>query len=126
MTQPSEAQEYKDQKPLILPEVDPSATPLDLAVSRFTDIDAKDLLSQAKLARYYQNTNARHDLKEWAKRVVTWWLVFVAVVLMISGFNWLKLSETVLVTLLATTTLNILGLAYIVLKGHFPEDDHEI
>lgn len=38
------------------------------------------------------------------------------------GYNTLNLDKEVLITLLATTTVNVLGLAYIVLKGIFPEE----
>jgi len=36
-----------------------------------------------------------------------------------------KLSDSVLITLLATTTVNILGLAFIVLQGLFQINDKE-
>lgn len=126
MNQSSQRQSIQDEVPLILPEVDPNKTVLDLVVSKDKDIDARDLFTQAKLSRYYQNTDARLDLKEWAKKVVTWSLVVVGLILFMTGFNCLTLSAPVLITLLGTTTLNILGLAFIVLKGHFPQDDHEI
>jgi hypothetical protein len=38
-----------------------------------------------------------------------------------TGFLVVDISDTVLCVLLGTTTINILGLAYIVLKGLFPE-----
>lgn len=46
--------------------------------------------------------------------------ILMAACFFFGGFSLCELSDVVLSTLLATTTANILGLAYIVLKGMFP------
>jgi hypothetical protein len=91
-------------------------------VSKDTDIDSAGLNMQL---RYLRNERFRSDtldrkwLAVWATTVVTLWLI--AVILILINKHKFDLSDTVLVTLLGTTTLNILGLSYIVLKGHFKE-----
>lgn len=68
--------------------------------------------------RYDSDTKDRIWLTQWATTVVTIWLIMV---LLILSFNTtcIKLNDSVLITLLGTTTLNLLGLTFIVLKGMF-------
>ena len=54
------------------------------------------------------------------KWVVSLWLLFIALVVVSVGKSWLNYSDGVLMTLLATTTVNIIGLAYFMAKGLFP------
>lgn len=54
------------------------------------------------------------------KWVVSLWLLFIAFVVFSVGKSWLSYSDGVLMTLLATTTVNIIGLAYFMAKGLFP------
>lgn len=56
----------------------------------------------------------RNWLVCWVIITVTAWLLAVLVITI-----WCDLSDTVKVTLLATTTVNILGLPLIILKGLF-------
>ncbi len=82
--------------------------------------DARSLeVSQKK--RYDDNTKHREGLVGWVKCVVSLWLFATFVIL--SFNNALELSEGVLVALLTTTTVNILGLAFIVLRGLFRVDE---
>jgi hypothetical protein len=91
--------------------------------SKDTDIDSAGLNMQL---RYLRNERFRSDtldrkwLAVWATLIVTSWLI--AVILILVNKDKFHLSDTVLVALLATTTLNVLGLSYIVLKGHFKGD----
>lgn len=84
-------------------------------------IDNADALSleAQEVHRFEQDTRHRHTLVRWMMWVVSIWL---AVVLMITVFNkvlHLGIDTSVLITLLATTTLNVLGLSRIVLGGLF-------
>lgn len=86
------------------------------------NFDADELsLSEQKRQRYYQNTKYRRYFSVWVMIIVPSWLVLVLALLALCAFSVAALSDTVLVTLLATTTANILGLAFIVLKGMFPQ-----
>jgi len=89
-----------------------------------SDPDSVDIgkqLALYKAQRYFSDTEDRKWLAQWSAAVVSIWLGFVAIVL-ISNNNCLHLTEGVLITLLGTTTLNILGLSFIVLRGHFDSD----
>ena len=83
---------------------------------------------EAKEHRYRSDTFDRQWLAVWTAIIVTLWLIAVIRLLM-SNYQQFHLSDMVLSVLLGTTTLNILGLSFIVLRGHFltwtQEDDHK-
>jgi hypothetical protein len=54
------------------------------------------------------------------------WLGFIAIFLWWAGKKWLEVSEAVLIALITTTTLNVLGLFYIVARWLFPQTHVEI
>lgn len=88
------------------------------------DIDSDDLKIQAKIKaleaeRYSSDTKDRKWLAIWAVVVVSSWLIAVIIILVLNKSCEINLSDNVLITLLGTTTLNVLGLSFIVLKGHF-------
>jgi hypothetical protein len=93
------------------------------------EVDSKDThtienvddmsLAEQKAVRYGQDTKYRSHLAIWVMWIVPGWLVLVIVILGLCGFRVMELNTEVLITLLATTTVNVLGLAYIVLKGIF-------
>lgn len=68
--------------------------------------------------RYKDNTNLRKWLTDWTITVVTIWLFLV--ILLIS-LNDGRFSDSVIITLLGTTTINILGLPYIIINRLFSE-----
>lgn len=76
--------------------------------------DKKSLENQ----RYREDTEHRKTLSIWAAVVVSFWLVSVLLILR-NNTNILKLNDSVLITLLGTTTLNVLGLMIIVLNDIF-------
>lgn len=81
----------------------------------------EDSLSTQKKARFKQDTEFRKHFSIWVMIIVPVWLVLTLVVLVLTGLEITIYSEGVLVALLATTTANVLGLAFIVLRGMFPE-----
>ncbi|MDR1938643.1 MAG: hypothetical protein LBQ73_09150 [Tannerellaceae bacterium] len=85
------------------------------------DVDAISFREQKKLKneRYKQDTDERKLLSHWVMCVVSIWLFLVLLILSMNNLLHLNLSDTVVCMLLGTTTINILGLAYIVLKGLF-------
>lgn len=82
-----------------------------------------------------ENTAARKRLEKWAKFVISIYLLVVLFILLLHGgiltdlacllgkndlkFNF-KLETTIVVALLTTTTVNVIGLGLIILRGHFP------
>ena len=65
-------------------------------------------------------------------KIVIWYLCFVGFILFLNGVGFschqfkFYLSDSVIITLLGTTTINILGLMYIVAKHLFPNSSKEI
>lgn len=71
------------------------------------------------LERFKQDTKQRKTLVVWMIIVVSVWLAAVLVFTVFGNVWCLKIDKQVLITLLATTTINVLGLANIILKGLF-------
>lgn len=89
----------------------------------------KQLLEQH---RTIENTQARRRLERWACWAIVIYLACVFLLLIFNGVSrilWPNIfdgehplfSDKVLYVILSTTTVNILGLGFIVLKGHFPQ-----
>lgn len=81
----------------------------------------KDTLKEQKKKRFEQDTEFRKHFSNWVMSIVPTWLALTMVLLFLTGFGCTRFSDTVVVALLTTTTANVLGLAFIVLKGMFPE-----
>lgn len=90
---------------------------------------SKDL---TKLHRIHENTKARRRLEKWASRVI---VIYLIIVLWLVLANYVSIEysgilsfmskmsmdipKPVMITILSTTTVNIIGLGLIVLRGHF-------
>ena len=75
--------------------------------------------------RYKQDTKWRDRLARWVVIVTSIWMLIILFILVIKGFcSTFDLEKEVLITLLATTTANVLGLPLIVLSGIFSEGKH--
>ena len=79
--------------------------------------------------RTMDNTKARRRLECWARKVIIWYLILVGVLVILNGLSriiWPEIftkegfiSDPVMTVILSTTTINIIGLGVIVLRGHF-------
>ncbi len=86
----------------------------------------KNLLGQHRLI---EDTKARRRLEGWARKVIIWYLVLVGCLVLLNGASQLIwpavfpdhgfISDMVMTVILSTTTVNIIGLGVIVLRGHF-------
>ena len=82
-----------------------------------------------KLHRTMENTKARIRLEKWTKRVICIYLLSVFALILACAVNFkifnyiFNLSDTILVTILSTTTVNVIGLAFILMRGHFPQSE---
>lgn len=92
------------------------ASPVDPSVA---NIDTQNKEEQES-ERFKQDTHYRKLFSDWVMWIVPVWLLLVMVLLFLSAFGLCGLPVAVMTTLLATTTVNILGLAFIVLRGMFP------
>ena len=72
----------------------------------------------AKIRRFRMDTADRSKLAHKTYWLIVAWLSAV-IVLLLGNSRLVHLSDSVIITLLATTTLNVLGLAVVVLNGYF-------
>lgn len=89
-----------------------------LITKKEEDYDKHDIKWQ-KAKRFAEDTAHRKGLIFWVKCVVTGSLILTFSILFLNRAWCMDISDTVLVALLTTTTANILGLAFIVLRGMF-------
>ena len=75
-------------------------------------------MKELEVEKFDSDIKDRKWLAKWSAFVFSIWLILVVVILFLNKCL-LNLSDAVLMTLLGTTTLNILGLSFIVLRGHF-------
>ena len=104
----------------------------------YDSLSLEDQEKKAKIDRIKQDTNDRRWLAQWASSLVSLWLFAVIILLFCNNqrftFNLVghnvdimpAINDNVLIALLATTTLNVLGLTVIVLRGYFKINDSEI
>ena len=75
--------------------------------------------------REVENTKARRRLEKWSLRVIAIYLVIVLLIVVSSYIVvpdlkiGLVIPEHVMIAILTTTTVNVIGLGLIVLRGHF-------
>lgn len=100
-----------------------------LLESETTDENIKKCKELIHLHRIIENTRARRRLEKWSLRVIALYLVVVLSIVVLSYFNSFKLirlniPDSIMITILSTTTVNIIGLGLIVLRGHFLANDN--
>lgn len=82
--------------------------------------NADELSMEAQeLRRFTQDTRHRKLLVYWMIIVVSVWLTAVLLITIFNSCWGLNIDTKVLITLLATTTINVLGLSKIILSGLF-------
>lgn len=94
------------------------------ALNQPKDADQHSLDEQIK-DRYAQNTKHRYTLVIWMMWIVGAWLVITAGIVIAQLCVKKGISDAVMCALLTTTTVNVLGLAVIVLRGLFYEGKEE-
>lgn len=72
--------------------------------------------------RYKDTSQLRRHTGYWVMTVVSQWLFVVICLVILVGLKSLELNDSVIITLLGTTTVNIIGLPYVLLKGLYPQD----
>lgn len=92
---------------------------------RTTSDNIEKVKSLIYLHRVIENTKARRRLEKWSLRVIALYLIVVFFIVVCSYINIpglkvkLGIPEHVMIAILTTTTVNIIGLGLIVLRGHF-------
>lgn len=111
----------------------------DLAETLMSNVESGDvaILDKSKelikLQREVENTRARRRLERWACKIIVLYLVFVFLLILLNGLSQIYfkevfrdhgfISDTVMTVILSTTTVNIIGLGVIILRGHFDKPE---
>lgn len=97
----------------------------DILSNKHDDSSISQSQELVKLHRVIENTKARKRLETWSLRVIVVYLIIV-LILVVSNYlytGWfdavMDIPENVMIAILTTTTVNIIGLGLIVLRGHF-------
>lgn len=85
------------------------------------DFDSMTMEGQEAL-RYNSDTKERHSFSCWVRWINSAYLFAGVAVMVADGAQWIQLSDGVIITMLGTTTLNVLGLAFIILHGLFDKE----
>lgn len=85
------------------------------------DVQIQQLLSENE--RYRENTSLRKALATAFTVIISFWLLAVLLILVGNRCNQYNLSDNVLITLLVTTTANVIGMMLIILRNLFPSGD---
>lgn len=93
----------------------------DTSEIRHGSVQDADLLTmdEQRRKRFSQDTHHRNVLVQWMIWLVSIWLFVVLFAVILNGPLNLGIESEVLYVLLATTTINVLGLANIILNGLF-------
>lgn len=99
-----------------------------LLESETTDENIEKCKELTHLHRIIENTKARRRLEKWSLRVIAIYLFVVLCIVLATYTNpkfkyYIEIPNTIMITILSTTTVNIIGLGLIVLRGHFLAND---
>lgn len=78
-------------------------------VSKLVDIDGKK-----------QDISERKKFAKWIFWMLLGWLAIILGIIVSVGFSWIKLSDSVIIALITSTTLNVAGFFLAVTKYLFP------
>lgn len=81
---------------------------------------------EEELSSLKQDNKLRADFAQKLYKLVVWWLSAIGVCLGLEGFGsiwgFFNLGDSIVIALLGGTTLNVLGIFYIVANYFFPKD----
>lgn len=98
-------------------DVSPSLADADTSIA--TQSIYKERFDEAALNNFVQNLQARRKYSHRIFLITSGWLLCVIIILLLVGLKCLYLSNSVLIALLATTTVNVLGFFVIVIQYLF-------
>ena len=81
--------------------------------------DIKLVRDLIKLHRILENTRARRRLERWSLLIISLYLLCVLGIVLVTYFyGSLKIPDSVMIAILTSTSANIIGLGFIILRGH--------
>ena len=87
----------------------------------FTVIEKRLNKLELKNVRYRDNSDMRKALVIAFTTIIAFWLLSVLLILVGNKRNRYDLSENTLIAFLTTSSANVLGMMYVILKNLFPE-----
>ncbi len=87
----------------------------------FTVIEKRLNKLELKNVRYRDNSDMRKALVIAFTTIIAFWLLSVLLILVGNKLNRYDLSENTLIAFLTTSSANVLGMMYVILKNLFPE-----
>jgi hypothetical protein len=87
----------------------------------FTVIEKRLNKLELKNVRYRDNSDMRKALVIAFTTIIAFWLLSVLLILVGNKINRYDLSENTLIAFLTTSSANVLGMMYVILKNLFPE-----
>jgi hypothetical protein len=91
---------------------------------------AKNFPSKSELTRrrYHQETQRmlreerlRITTAQWLFAAVVVWMFAILAIVICHGLGWMTISDHILIALLSTTSVNVIGLLYVVVRYLFPD-----
>lgn len=89
---------------------------------KFYELEREKIKNESLLQNNSQNSEIhklRQNLAPIILAITVIWMILILILIIAVGKNDLKLSDSVLITLLTTTTANVFGFLYIVVKFYF-------
>ena len=86
----------------------------------FTVLEKRLNKLELKNSRYKDNSDMRKALVITFTTIITFWLLSVLLILVGNRVNRYDLSENTLIAFLTTSSANVLGMMYVILKNLFP------
>lgn len=104
---------------------------VDILISESAEADkvTETCEKYISLHRIVENTKARGRLEKWITRLIACYLFAVLAIILLVALSHkdspvlFRLSDTVLITILSTTTVNIVALGIILVRGLFHENE---
>ena len=117
----SSFKELKEKIQLELKELEPKISSEEKHLSKLELEVYEKAEKEAKLKSLIQDIEERKKYAWWIFWVLVVWLFAILVIIILVGTHTLELSDTVIVSLITTTTINVAGFFLIVTKYLFPD-----
>ncbi|MFK7002116.1 hypothetical protein V3470_14490 [Flavobacterium oreochromis] len=120
-----EVETNSDNKALI--EEASYATKVDQFLETKNDLQRAQIQKlNSELDRYKEDTSLRSNLAKVFTLIISFWLLAVILILVGNNCNHYNLSDNVLITLMVTSTANVIGMMLIILRNLFPSNESNI
>ena len=103
----------------------PADTKVNIKEANEEEVEGLDLekeYSIAQLKRLLDDNKARKTFSQWLFAITVLWMFIVLMIVIQSGRQSIVLSDSVLITLITTTTANVFGFFYVVVNYLFNKD----